>query len=181
MDGCELGIGQVLDAEAGTDLHEVLQREGVEEAEEDGGQQGSHEEVVVERIVLLLLLPDVEDGGQVQSQLEEDVEDDEEDDPDETEEAVDSMGGVDERGDGGGSSLSVFVCGASKKGSELLVGILGVIVFDLLPVSGQDGHVHEGGPVIEGHLQGDWVEVVGPDEAVPSIYQEVPKENDQKN
>lgn len=181
MDGCELRIGQVLYAEAGTDLHEVLQSEGIEEAEQYWWEEDSHEEVVVERIILLLLLADVEDGGQVHSQLEEDVEYDEEDDPDETEEAVDCMGWVDEWGDGGGGGLCVFVSGTSEEGRELLVRVLRVIVFNLLPVCGKDSHVHEWCPVIEGHLQRDWIEIVRPDEAVPSIYQEIPEENHQKS
>ena len=55
---------------------------------------------MVELVVLFFLFADVEDGGKVESQLVYHVEKHEEYDIDETEQTVDCVRGVNERGDG---------------------------------------------------------------------------------
>ena len=65
MYGCEFRVCQTLNPEAGRELHEIFQCEGVEEAEKERGDEDCHEQEVVQLVVLFLLSSDVENGRKV--------------------------------------------------------------------------------------------------------------------
>lgn len=56
MDRGKLGVCETLNSKARRYLHEVLQSEGVKEAEEQRGKEKSHENEVIEVVILLPLL-----------------------------------------------------------------------------------------------------------------------------
>jgi hypothetical protein len=63
--GGELGVRQALNAEAGRELHEIFECEGVEEAEKERGDEDRHEQEVVQLVVLFPLFSDVENGRKI--------------------------------------------------------------------------------------------------------------------
>ena len=136
---------------------------------------------MIKVVILLFLLSYVQYGWQVQFDLINDVQGHKQNDIDEPKQAVNSMARVDKRRNGRSRSWRVPIRRTSQHLRELFIRILRVKTFYLLSVCGEDGHIDERGAVIIRHLESDGVEVVGADDSIAAVDEEVAEEDDEED